>query len=416
MSSTAVLGAIFGDEAKAKIVDVLSKDADVVVRFQGGSNAGHTIKKDNEKYVFHLVPSGILYPNVKCCIGTSVCVDLKSLYTEITELESKGINFANRFFIDTRANIVLPIHKFLDSKSENSSNQTKIGTTKRGIGPCYSDAAARVGIKLSDFNYPDYLKERIKNLYLYHHYDLTDLQKTIDEQMYYAEKLIEYQSDLPYLLNKFYSEGKKIIFEGAQGSLLDINFGTYPFVTSSSTISGGISSQTGFPPHKIDKLIGVYKSYFTRVGKGPFPTELKDETGDFIRKAGNEFGSTTGRPRRVGWFDAVAAKYTAIINGFDEIALTLLDVLSGLEKIKICTAYKIRGYELDFFPASSYQLDVVFPKYLELEGWKEDISHITEYRDLPKNAKIYVETIEKILDKKVSVISVGADRNQTIFR
>ena len=416
MSSIAVLGAIFGDEAKAKIVDVLSSDADVVVRFQGGSNAGHTIKKGDEKYVFHLIPSGILYPGVKCCIGAGVCVDLEALLKEMQELESQNVNFANRFFIDLRANIVLPIHKIRDSKSENNKNQTKIGTTKRGIGPCYSDAAARLGIKFADFNYPEYLQERMRNIYRYHGLSIKEADETAEKLSSYAEKLIEYQADLPYLLDKFYSQGKKIIFEGAQGSLLDINFGTYPYVTSSSTISGGIASQLGFSPHKIDKIIGIYKSYFTRVGEGPFPTELKDETGDFIRKAGNEFGSTTGRPRRVGWFDAVAAKYTTMINGFDEIALTLLDVLSGLETIKICVNYKIRGMKLSFFPSSSYQLDIVYPEYIELPGWNEDITNVKYFDDLPENAKEYVKTIENLLSKKVSIISVGAKREQTIFR
>jgi len=416
MSSIAVLGAIFGDEAKAKIVDVLSSDADVVVRFQGGSNAGHTIKHKTEKYVFHLVPSGILYPNVKCCIGSGVCLDLEALSKEIADLKKQGIKFTNRFFIDTRANIVLPYHKEKDGSNEKAFGQTKIGTTKRGIGPCYSDAAARIGIKFSDLNYPDYLHERVLNFFRYHQLDLTKAKETANKLLSYYNDLMEYQTDLPYLLQKFHNEGKKIIFEGAQGSLLDINFGTYPFVTSSSTISGGISSQLGFPPNKIDKILGIYKSYFTRVGEGPFPTELKDSTGDYIRTAGNEFGSTTGRPRRVGWFDAVAAKYTAILNGFDEIALTLLDVLSGLPEIKICTSYSLRGYETDIFPASVYQLQMITPNYIELPGWNEDISKIRKYADLPDNAKKYVETIENLLEKKVSIISVGAKREETIIR
>ncbi len=413
MHSTAVLGCAWGDEAKAKIVDVLAKDADYIIRFQGGNNAGHTIKINNKKYVFHLVPSGILYPEKICIIGSGVVIDPFQLIEEINDLESKGISFENRLYIDPRTQIVLPLHIELDGKQENDTEQVKIGTTKKGIGPCYSDVVSRIGIRFGDLFEKEYLIQRLNNLFSFHGRKSPNAEALAAKLMEAGKRLQSYLKQIPYLLRKV--SNKKLLFEGAQGSLLDIYFGTYPFVTSSHTIAGGISVGTGYST-KIDRIVGVYKSYYTRVGEGPLPTELLDEIGERIRVRGNEYGSTTGRPRRCGWFDAVAAKFTAMINNIDEIALTLLDVLSGMDKLKICTKYNIDNQLTDEFPYSANTLYKAKPEYIELEGWKEDISDIRDYNKLPENAKKYILKIEEILKLKVSIVSVGPNRSQTIFR
>ncbi len=416
MSSLAVLGCMFGDEAKAKIVDVMGKDADLVVRFQGGNNAGHTICIENKKYVFHLVPSGILYPKMKCAIGAGTVIDPWSLKEEIEKLKNQGIEFDGRFFIDPRANLTLPIHKYLDSLNENTTS--KIGTTKRGIGPTYSDAVARKGMKFIDLVDDSDLKSKISNLYDYHNIKIkeADIDTLIEELGDIKNFYAPFIKQITYLIDEYYQSGKNIIFEGAQGTLLDITYGTYPFVTSSNTISGGITTGCGFSLRKVNKIIGVYKAYYTRVGDGPFPTELFDETGEQIRKQGNEFGSTTGRPRRCGWFDLFASRYTANLNDVDEIALTLLDVLMNIPEIKVCTAYEYQGKKLTEFPVSSQVLAECQPIYHTLAGWEEDISGITDFDKLPENAKKYVKFVEKEIGKKVSIVSVGPGRHQTIFR
>jgi adenylosuccinate synthase len=417
MSSLAILGCMFGDEAKAKIVDVLAKDADIVVRFQGGNNAGHTIWLDGKKYVFHMVPSGILYPNMICALGSGVVIDPFELIDEMNHLRAEGIDFANRFFIDPRAAIVLPLHKILDKGSENTTGIVKIGTTQRGIGPAYTDAIARWGIRLSDLYHPSHLSHRIKNLFHAHHINIDDdeLQRLDSELIRVAEILKPHVRQIPYLLHEAEASGKQILFEGAQGSLLDITFGTYPFVTSSHTIAGGISTGTGFPPHHPLKVVGVYKSYVTRVGEGPLPTELKNAIGDQIREQGHEYGATTGRPRRCGWFDGFAARFTVMINGVDEIALTLLDVLTGIETIKICTGYKYEGELLYEFPAETQLLEKIEPIYAEYPGWKEDITGCRKIEELPENCKMYVKAISDLLVRPITIISVGQDRSQTIF-
>jgi adenylosuccinate synthase len=416
MSSLAVLGCMFGDEAKAKIVDVMGKDADLVVRFQGGNNAGHTICIENKKYVFHLVPSGILYPKMKCAIGAGTVIDPWSLKEEIEKLKNQGIEFDGRFFIDPRANLTLPIHKYLDSLNENTTS--KIGTTKRGIGPTYSDAVARKGMKFIDLVDDSDLKSKISNLYDYHNIKIkeADIDTLIEELGDIKNFYAPFIKQITYLIDEYYQSGKNIIFEGAQGTLLDITYGTYPFVTSSNTISGGITTGCGFSLRKVNKIIGVYKAYYTRVGDGPFPTELFDDTGEQIRKQGNEFGSTTGRPRRCGWFDLFASRYTANLNDVDEIALTLLDVLMNIPEIKVCTAYEYQGKKLTEFPVSVQVLAECQPIYHTLAGWEEDISGITDFDNLPENAKKYVKFVEKEIGKKVSIVSVGPGRHQTIFR
>ena len=413
MNSTAVLGCMWGDEAKAKIVDVLALDADMIVRFQGGNNAGHTIKLGDKKYVFHLVPSGILYPEKECILGSGVVIDIAGLNGEIEKLKAQGVSFEGRFYIDPRAQIVLPIHKELDAGKEDT-RKDKIGTTKRGIGPCYSDAVARAGIRFGDLFDKEYLTSRLENNFLYHDVKDADVEALAELLMKEAAPLRACLKQIPYYLAE--STDKKILFEGAQGSLLDVNFGSYPFVTSSHTISGGISVGTGYAQNKIGKIVGVYKSYFTRVGGGPFPTELENEIGEQIRKQGNEFGSTTGRPRRCGWFDAVAAKFTVMINGVNEIALTLVDVLSELPELKICTSYLLDGKETKEFPHNPNDLGKVEPQYIEVPTWKEDITQIKDYAKLPENARNYVEKIEEILGVRVSIVSVGPERTQTIFR
>jgi adenylosuccinate synthase len=414
MSSIAVLGSAWGDEAKAKIVDVLASDADIIIRFQGGNNAGHTIVIDDQKYVFHLVPAGILYPEKICVLSGGVVIDPDQLIVEMEELKKRNITFEGRFFIDPRAGIVLALHKKLDSISEADSEKIKIGTTKRGIGPCYSDLIARVGIRMSDLLQEELLRKKIKNLFHYHKTELENFEEQVESLLRAGEYFKPFLTQVPYYLES--NKNKNLLFEGAQGSLLDVIFGTYPFVTSSHTIAGGISAGSGYSPRNIEKIIGVYKSYYTRVGEGPFPTELFNDTGDQIRKQGNEYGATTGRPRRCGWFDAIAARYTAIINGIDEVALTLLDVLTGISELKICTGYLYKNEIIKQFPENISVLEDIEPVYFSLPGWKEDITGIKRFDDLPKNAKTYVAKIEEILNKKVSMISVGPDRSQTIFR
>lgn len=414
MSSIAVLGSAWGDEAKAKIVDVLASEADIIIRFQGGNNAGHTIVIDEQKYVFHLVPAGILYPEKICVLSGGVVIDPDQLIIEMEELKKRNITFEGRFFIDPRAGIVLSLHKKLDSISEADSEKIKIGTTKRGIGPCYSDLIARVGIRMSDLLQEDQLRTKIKNLFHYHKTELENFEEQVESLLQAGEYFKPFLTQVPYFLES--NRNKNLLFEGAQGSLLDVIYGTYPFVTSSHTIAGGISAGSGYSPRNIEKIIGVYKSYYTRVGEGPFPTELLDETGDRIRKQGNEYGATTGRPRRCGWFDAVAARYTAIINGIDEVALTLLDVLTGITELKICTGYSYKNEIIEQFPDNISILEELKPVYLSLPGWKEDITGIVGFDELPENAKAYVAKIEEILNKKVSIISVGPDRSQTILR
>lgn len=417
MSSLAVIGGFYGDEAKAKIVDVLAKEVDAVVRFQGGNNAGHTIRFDDEKYILHLVPSGIFYDHITCIIGSGVVIDPFSLKEEMDSLKTKGIVFENRFFLDSRAHIVLPLHKELDAIKEKTTAGPKIGTTGRGIGPCYTDKVARMGVRLLDIFKPDILSDKLTALYKYHKVEISqsDFKSLIKRLLICGDYLVDYVTQVPFLLDEYYRQGKKILFEGAQGTLLDIEFGSYPFVTSSHTISGGISGNLGFSPKRIDRVIGVYKSYITRVGNGPLVTELHDSTGDLIREKGNEYGSATGRPRRCGWFDAVAGRFSAMINGFDEIAITLLDVLQDFATVKICHSYMINGKVYEQFPPDTESLGIAEPIYDELPGWQEDITQIKNYADLPLNARSYIKEIEKLLNVKVSMVSVGAQRDQTIF-
>lgn len=415
MPAIAVLGCMWGDEAKAKIVDYLGTDTEFVVRFQGGSNAGHTIVVEGKKYVFHAVPSGILYPGTKCVIGAGVVIDPISLVSEIQELENSGIDFNQRLFIDERAGVVLPLHRELDTISEGMLKSGKIGTTGRGIGPAYADMTARAGIRIIDLAHPSYLKRRLRELYQYHGRSLDNAgMKEVSQTLAMCwERLKGYVTPTFGMLQEAHKRDAGILFEGAQGTMLDRSWGTYPYVTSSNTLVDAIGTGAGFSARKLDKVLGVYKAYCTRVGEGPFPTEIHDELAQKIRSQGNEFGATTGRPRRIGHFDAVLASYTATLNCLDGIAVTLLDVLSGIEELKICVGYKLGKRVLSEPPAHPLDLQKVQPVYTVLSGWEEDITQARSMAALPVNARIYLEAIQDLLELPVKIVSVGKQRHQT---
>lgn len=414
MSSLTVLGCMWGDEGKAKIVDFLGANADVVARFQGGANAGHTIVLDGAKYVFHTVPSGILYPRTKCVIGTGTVIDPYGLRDEMKSLIDQGIDFSGRLFIDVRAGLVLPLHKELDGSTEEELGASKIGTTGKGIGPAYSDQAARSGLRFGDLAHPDWLKTRLQSIYAYHDIEPRDLHAELESLAEVWDFLKPFAAQTDVLARQWYLDGEAILFEGAQGTLLDLSYGTYPYVTSSHTTSGGASIGIGFPPRWLDKILGVYKAYATRVGEGPMPTELFNANAERIRTAGNEFGATTGRPRRIGWFDAVAARYTASLNGLNAMAVTLLDVLSGLPELQICTGYWLSGKKLPGYAPHPLDLARIEPEYLTLPGWDSDLGQARSLSRLPKAAKEYLEAIQDLVEVPIELVSVGKDRSQTI--
>ncbi|QUH25173.1 adenylosuccinate synthase [Serpentinicella alkaliphila] len=423
MSATIIVGAQWGDEGKGKVIDFLAAKADVVVRSQGGNNAGHTVIVDNKKYAFHLMPSGVLYEDKINVVSNGVVFDPEGFLKELEILEAQGIKTDN-ILIDERVHIIFPYHKKIDALEEAARGDDPIGTTQKGIGPCYMDKVERSGIRLGEMLDPDLFKERLfvqverKNKIIEKIYNSEGFDK---EEIYnkycgYADKLRKYVTDTTVVVHEALVNNKDVLFEGAQGTLLDIDLGTYPYVTSSHPTSGGFCVGAGVGPNMIDKVVGVVKAYTTRVGKGPFPTELDNEIGDLIRTKGNEFGTTTGRPRRCGWFDGVMLKYTARVNGLTSISLMLLDVLSGFEKIKICVGYDFNGENLQHFPASISNLGKCVPIYEELDGWKEDITDITKYEDLPENAKNYIKRIESYVGLPIKIISVGPKRTQTIVR
>jgi adenylosuccinate synthase len=422
MSSKVIIGAQWGDEGKAKIIDILSEEADVVVRSQGGNNAGHTVAVKGEVYKFHLIPSGILYGNKLCVVGNGVVIDPKGILEEIYNLEAKGISTEN-LRISLRAHLVMPYHIALDEIKELSRGTSDIGTTKKGIGPCYMDKVERSGVRICDLLNPEYFAERvkenvvIKNAIIKNVYggDIQfDAYEIIKEYLGYGEQLKKYFADTSVLVHEAIKSNKKVLFEGAQGTLLDIDLGTYPYVTSSHPITGGVCVGSGIGPTMIDTCIGVMKGYVTRVGKGPFPTELFDEVGETIRNVGHEFGTTTGRPRRCGWFDAVIGKFAVRTSGLTEIALNKIDVMANIETIKICTAYKKGDEILTEFPPSLEDLKGCVPIYEELEGWGP-IDHIRSYDELPNSVKEYIKRIEELCGAKVSMIGVGPEREQNIY-
>ncbi|HKM36358.1 MAG TPA: adenylosuccinate synthase [Thiopseudomonas sp.] len=417
-----VLGTQWGDEGKGKIVDLLTDQAAAVVRFQGGHNAGHTLVIDGEKTVLHLIPSGILRENVECLIGNGVVVAPDALMREITKLEEKGVPVRERLRISPACTLILPYHVALDQAREASRSEGKIGTTGRGIGPAYEDKVARRGLRIGDlFNaerFADKLREVLEqhNFMLEHFYKVEpiDYQKTLDDALSYAEILKPLMIDVTARLHTLRKQGARIMFEGAQGSLLDIDHGTYPYVTSSSTTAGGTATGSGFGPLYLDYILGITKAYTTRVGAGPFPTELFDETGAYLAEKGHEFGSTTGRARRCGWFDAVILRRTSEINSISGICLTKLDVLDGLETVKICVAYKNAAGEEIEAPTDADSYVGLVPVYEEMPGWSESTIGATTLEQLPANARAYVERIEQLIGAPIDIVSTGPDRNETI--
>ena len=421
MSTVVISGAQWGDEGKGKIVDYLAAQADTVVRFQGGSNAGHTVSVGGEEYKLRLLPSGILYKGTTCVIGNGVVLDPQCLLEELENMQKRGIDTSN-IKISNRAHVVMPWHKLFDELGENLRGAGKIGTTKRGIGPCYIDKADRIGIRVCDLIDREEFAKKVKNLVgiknlilqnVYNHAPL-DENEIIREYQAYADKIRPFVCDTITLLNDQIDLGKKILFEGAQATMLDIDYGTYPYVTSSHPISGGVGIGAGVAPKKIDKVVGVVKAYCTRVGEGPFPTEQLNEIGEKLRKAGHEFGTVTGRPRRTGWLDACVVKYAGKLSGTDFMAVTRLDILDGFDEIKMCTAYKLDGQVINEIPASLKILAQVEPVYETFAGWKSDISKIRRYEDLPANARKYLERMAEVTGISLGIVSVGANRDQTI--
>lgn len=416
-----LVGAQWGDEGKGKIIDVLTDKVGVVVRTQGGNNAGHTVFINNEKFVLHLVPSGILRSGKKCVIGNGVVIDPVSLSEEIEGLKKRGVKIDGNLFISETAHIVFPYHRELDSQREVLKGKHKIGTTKRGIGPAYADKVSRTGIRVLDFinedRFPELLKMRIKenNLILKSlGAKALSYKKVYEQYKTAAEYLKPFVTNTVILLHNELKKGSGILFEGAQGTFLDIDHGTYPYVTSSNTTAGGACTGSGIPPTAIDLVVGVMKAYTTRVGEGPLPTE-NPEIADLLHSMGREFGATTGRPRRCGWFDSVATRHAVMINGIDELAVTNLDGLDMLDVIKVCVAYKYGSATYDYVPSDVNILAKVEPVYVEFEGWKKPTTGVARWKDLPANARKYLRAIAELSGARLSIISVGPDRKQTIF-
>ncbi len=422
MSSVVVMGTQWGDEGKGKIVDHLAQQAQVVVRYQGGNNAGHTVVVKGVESKLNLLPSGILYPGKTCIIGNGVVVDPAHLLKEIAGMQERGIDMSG-LKISNRAQVILPYHRLMDEVDEESRGDAKIGTTKKGIGPCYVDKDARIGIRFVDLMDPEEFARQLKINVTAKNRILTELfgrkplnyDEILTEYLGYAEKLRPYVTDTIFTLHDAIGRGDKVLFEGAQATMLDIDYGTYPFVTSSHPVAGGVCVGAGVGPSAIGKVVGVVKAYTTRVGEGPFVTELHDETGNLIRERGHEYGTTTGRPRRTGWLDSVVVKYACMLSGIDCLAITRLDILDALPTLKICTGYLYKGQPLHEYPASLKVLDEVEPVYEELPGWQSDITGIRRYEDLPLNARRYVERLSECAGARLGVISVGPDREQTIL-
>ena len=422
MSKTVLIGSQWGDEGKGKIIDVLTANADWVVRYQGGNNAGHTVEIGDQKYVLHLTPSGILREECKCVIGNGLVVDIIGLMGELKELVERGIKLGNRLFISDRAHIVLQYHKMVDGAKEGKAGEgKKIGTTQRGIGPAYMDKADRIGLRLGDILEADFLdmvrkQAEMKNEILVRMgAEPLDIDTYLPKVQEAADYLRPFICDTIPLLHEAVQNDDEILFEGAQGVMLDVDFGTYPFVTSSSTGAGGAPAGSGVPPNAIDRVIGIVKAYTTRVGEGPFPTELKDEMGAHIAKVGHEFGATTGRPRRCGWFDAVIARYSAMVGGINDWALMKLDVLDAVETIKVCVAYEVDGERITNVPASIRRLERCKPVYEEFKGWNCPTTECTSWDELPEQAKKYVAYLEELTGVKVSILSVGPKRSSTLL-
>lgn len=424
MPANIVVGTQWGDEGKGKIIDIIASRADVVVRSQGGNNAGHTVVNDGQTYKLHLIPSGILYKNTACLIGAGVVLDPKDFLSEIDDLSSRGISFDN-LKIDPRAHVVMPWHITLDGLSEKFRGNSDIGTTKRGIGPCYMDKYERCGIRVYDLVHPEVFAEKVrmtgklKNKIITEVYggEPHDIEAIIKEYTEYGKRLAKYVDDVSVIVYEAAKANKTIMFEGAQATLLDIDFGTYPYVTSSHPLSAGVCVGTGVGPMIISNIIGVAKAYTTRVGKGPFPTELNDEMGETIRNKGGEFGTTTGRPRRTGWFDAVIVRHSVRVNGLSSLAINKLDTLGGIGDLKVCVAYKKPdGTVIENFPAALEELADCVPVYETLKGFDDDVSSCRSFDELPEACKKYIERLEELCDCHISMVGVGPDREQIIER
>jgi len=424
MANVIVVGTQWGDEGKGKLVDLLTEFAHVIVRFQGGSNAGHTVVVGENEFIFHQLPSGILHEQKRCIVGSGVVIDPVTLLEEIEEIKGKGFfKSDDALLISEDAHIVMPYHKRIDLARERKRGDNKIGTTGRGIGPAYEDKVARRGIRLVDLVEEEIFRDKLernleeKNFYLVNH--LQDegfsFQEMYDQYRALCEKISCYMANTSHIIDQEIQEGKDVLFEGAQGALLDVDHGTYPYVTSSNTVAGAACVGAGVGPVKIDRVMGVTKAYTTRVGGGPFPTELNDEVGNNLREQGGEYGATTGRPRRCGWFDAVVVRHSVRLGGLTDLAITKLDVLKGLKKIKICIAYKFKSKKIQEFPASLRIQERCEPVYEEVKGWDEDISMVKDLNDLPSNAQKYVKLIEQLVGVDACMISLGNERGQTLM-
>ena len=418
-----IVGAQWGDEGKGKIVDVLTEKADIVARYQGGHNAGHTVVINNRKFVLHLIPSGILHENTVCIIGNGVVVEPQALIKEITDLKKRGIKVSDNLLISRNAHLIMPYHLVIDSASEKTKGKKCIGTTGRGIGPTYVDKMARTGLRVGDLLNPEAFREKLAtnlrhvNLLMKHLYKMPGFsaRKIFDEYMRYGRTLSKYIADTNLIINRAIAENKNLLLDGAQGTLLDIDHGTYPFVTSSNSIAGGACTGLGIGPTKITGVIGIVKAYTTRVGSGPFPTELHDSIGERMRATGGEFGATTGRPRRCGWLDTVILKHATAVNGFTGIVITKLDILDGLDIIKICTSYRYKGKTYKDMPKDLEVLENCTPVYEEVKGWKENTQGITEFRKLPRQAQSYIRKIGELIGVKVIIVSTGQKRDELIM-
>ena len=424
MANIVVVGTQWGDEGKGKVVDLLTASSDLVVRFQGGNNAGHTLVVEGAQYIFHLIPSGILYEDKKCLVGNGVVVDPEVLIEELERLKETLVEVGpSRLALSDKAHLIMPYHKALDLAKDTAKGVKKIGTTGRGIGPCYEDKVARTGIRVTDLADPEILEEKIrlnleeKNFILTSYYgaEPLEVQPILDSYLRMGRTLAPYVSDVSLELDRAVRDGRNILFEGAQGTHLDIDHGTYPFVTSSNPVAGAVCAGAGIGPTLIDHVVGIVKAYTTRVGAGPFVTELEDEAGRYIQERGKEFGATTGRKRRCGWFDLVVVKDSVRLNGLSSLAVTKLDVLTGLEKVKICVGYDCEGTMLTSRPADLKKMAKCTPVYEELEGWQEDISSARSLQDLPAHARRYLEVLENGVGVPLSIVSVGPGREDTII-
>ena len=423
MKNVVVIGAQWGDEGKGKVVDILAPYFDLVARYQGGHNAGHTVRIGERKFVLHLIPSGILHDDCQCLIGNGVVVDPTAFNSEIEELRGMGVDCEGRLFVSSRAHLILPHHIALDRAREQGLGSNNVGTTLRGIGPAYEDKAARTGVRVGDLLFPDMARDKMRKNIQEANRELTamggeaiDPERAVDEFLVEALRLKPFIRDSAAMINTAVREGKSVLLEGAQGTMLDVDHGSYPFVTSSSATAGGAATGLGLPPKHITGALGIAKAYTTRVGGGPFPTELLDETGAYLQKRGNEYGASTGRARRTGWLDAMVVRYSVMVNGLDAIALTKLDVLDEFDEIKVCTAYRCRGELLEDMPYGANILAECEPVYETLPGWKTKTSGVIEYDDLPSAAKDYVSRVEELCGTLVAMISTGPERSETIIR